>query len=120
MRIAIPSQDDRGMESYIAEHFGRAKYYTFVDVGLEERRVLGHEVVELPFESHEPGDIPIFIREHEGELIMAQGMGVKAQEFFNYMGIKVLTGVSGKIGDVVDLFLQGRIHEIIEKNFREE
>jgi len=120
MRIAIPSQDERGLNSRIAEHFGRAPYYTFVDVDLEKKEINNVEVVKVPFESHDPGDLPLFVKEHDGELVMAYGMGHRAQEFFNYMRIKVLTGVSGRIGEVIETFLRGEIHKIIEKNWKNE
>jgi len=118
MRIAIPSKDDRGLESNIAMHFGKAPYYTYVDVDLEEKKILGVETIKVPFESHDPGNLPLFVKEHDGELVMAYGMGVRAQEFFNYMGIKVLTGVFGKVGDVVKALLEGKIYEIIEQDWK--
>jgi predicted Fe-Mo cluster-binding NifX family protein len=37
MRVCIPTEDDAGIESALAAHFGRAPYLTFVD--LETRRV---------------------------------------------------------------------------------
>ncbi len=114
MRIAIPSKDDGGLNSEIAHHFGKAKYYTFVDVNLEEKKIIGYEIVEIPFESHDPGDLPLFVKEHDGELVMAYGLGAQAQEFFNYMGIKVLTGVHGKIEVVVRAFLEGKLHELMD------
>ncbi len=118
MRIAIPSEDDKGLESDVAMHFGKAPYYTFVDVDIEDKKIIGWEVVKVPFESHDPGDLPLFVKEHDGELVMAYGMGPRAQEFFNYMIIKVLTGVHGKIGDVVKSFLEGTLHEMREIDWK--
>ncbi len=46
MRIAIPAEDDKGLESKVSGHFGRAKYFVFVDV--EENQIKGAEVVEVP------------------------------------------------------------------------
>jgi len=104
MRLAIPSDDDRGLEGFVSEHFGRAKYFVFVDV--EDGEVKGVEVVAVPFEEHGPGDLPRFVKEHGGDVVLAYGMGQKAIAFFNQLGITVVTGAYGRIRDVVDAFVR--------------
>jgi predicted Fe-Mo cluster-binding NifX family protein len=107
MKIAVPSTSDDGLNSYVSRHFGRAPYYTFVEV--EEGRISGVEVVPAPFEEHGPGDIPRFVKEYGGEIVIAYGMGRRAVECFEELGIKVVLGASGKVGEVVEAFLQGRL-----------
>ncbi|ASI98484.1 NifB/NifX family molybdenum-iron cluster-binding protein [Thermococcus celer] len=108
MRIAIPAEDKGGLESNVSGHFGRAKYFVFVDV--EGAEIKNAEVVEVPFDEHGPGDLPNFIREHGGEVVLAYGMGRKAIEYFNELGIEVVTGAYGGIKDVVEAF----IHQVLE------
>ncbi|GAB6102130.1 NifB/NifX family molybdenum-iron cluster-binding protein [Thermococcus atlanticus] len=108
MRIAIPAEDNRGLESSVSGHFGRARYFVFVDV--EENEIKGAEVVEVPFDEHNPGDLPNFIRKHGGEVVLAYGMGRRAMAFFNELGIEVVTGAHGRIKDVVEAF----IHQVLE------
>ncbi|ACS90742.1 MULTISPECIES: NifB/NifX family molybdenum-iron cluster-binding protein [Thermococcus] len=108
MKIAIPAEDKRGLESNVSGHFGRAKYFVFVDV--EDNKIKNAEVVEVPFEEHGPGDLPNFIKEHGGEVVLAYGMGRRAIDYFNQLGIEVVTGAYGKIEDVVDAF----IHQVLE------
>lgn len=105
MRIAIPSKDSKGLESEVCEHFGRAKYFTFIDI--ENGNIKDVEVVEVPFDEHNPGDLPDLIREHNGELVLAYGMGRRAMAYFESLGIRVTTGGYGKIKDVV----RGFIHQ---------
>jgi len=108
MRIAVPAVDDRGLESEVSGHFGRARYFVFVDV--EDNEIKGAEVVEVPFEEHGPGDLPRFVKEHGGEVVLAYGMGQRAISFFNELGIEVVTGAYGRIRDVVEAF----IHQVLE------
>ena len=61
--------------------------------------------VEVPFEEHSPGDLPNFIKEHGGEVVLAYGMGRRAIDYFNSLGIEVVTGAYGKIKDVVEAFI---------------
>jgi len=103
MRIAIPAEDNRGLESNVSRHFGRARYFVFVDV--EDNKIKNAEVVKVPFEEHGPGDLPNFIREHGGEVVLAYGMGRRAIDYFNQLGIEVVTGAYGKIKDVVEAFI---------------
>ena len=108
MRIAVPLKDDRGLESEVCEHFGRAKHFAFVEV--DDATIKGFEVVEVPFEEHGPGDIPNFVKEHGGEVVLAYGMGGKAMAYFENLGITVVTGAYGRVKDVVGAF----IHQVLE------
>ncbi len=104
MKVAIPSRDEKGLESEVEEHFGRARYYTIVSIeGGEIREV---EVVENPFPSHGPGDIPRFLKERGVNAVLVGRVGVRARRFFNEMGIAVLDGFSGKVGDAVKAYIK--------------
>ncbi len=108
MRIAIPCVDDRGLESEVSMHFGRSPYYTFVDV--EDGKVAKVEILPVPFEEHGPGDLPNFVKENGGEVVIAYGMGHRAVDFFQQLGIEVVTGAMGRVKDVIDAF----IHQVLE------
>ena len=116
MLIAIPTMDDRGLESEVSMHFGRAPFFTFVEV--EDGEIRDVDVVRVPFEGHGPGDLPSFIREHGGHVVIAYGMGPRAVEFFERLGIKVVLGASGKVGDVVRAYLGGDLRT--DKGWREK
>ncbi|ACJ15743.1 iron-molybdenum cofactor-binding protein [Thermococcus onnurineus NA1] len=107
MRIVVPIKDNSGLESEVCEHFGRARYFVFIDV--EDGKVKGSEVIEVPFKEHEPGDLPAFIKEHGGEVVLAYGMGRRAIAYFNTMGIEAITGASGRVKDLVEALLKGAL-----------
>ncbi len=107
MRIAVPSTDDRGLDSYVSRHFGHTPYYTFIDVA--EGKVMNVEVVPAPYREHWPGALPEFIKEHGGDVVLAYGVGRRALEYFEELGIKVVQGVHGRVGDVLQAFLEGRL-----------
>ena len=66
MKIAVPSTGPEGLESEISMHFGRAPYYTFVEI--ENGEIKNVETIAVPFAEHGPGDLPNFVREHGGEV----------------------------------------------------
>jgi len=103
MIIAIPSTGPEGLDSEVSMHFGRTSYYTFVKV--ENGEIKDVQSIATPFEEHGPGDIPSFIKDNGGELVLAYGMGHRAVEFFQMLGIDVILGVHGKVGDVISAYL---------------
>ena len=118
MRIAVPCSDDNGLESRISMHFGRSLYYAFVDV--EDNEVKSFEIVPVSFEEHEPGDLPNFVKERGGDIVIAYGMGRRAIDFFNQLGINVITGASGTVREVIDAFLKDRLETDKDWKSKEE
>jgi predicted Fe-Mo cluster-binding NifX family protein len=111
-KIALASEDGSGLEGSLSAHFGRCPFYTFVNV--ERDRILGFEVVKNPyFPNHQPGVIPQFIHSQKANVMIAGGMGPRAIDFFNQLGIDVATGAQGKVGDVVEAYLRGEIQGIV-------
>ncbi|ALV63417.1 hypothetical protein ADU37_CDS17180 [Thermococcus sp. 2319x1] len=46
------------------------------------------------------------MKDHGGSVVLAYGMGRKAIDYFNQLGIEVVTGAYGKIKDVVEAFIR--------------
>ncbi len=107
-RIAVPSISEEGLDSMVNEHFGKAPYYTFVDVS-DGGKILNVEIVPVPFAEHGPGDIPYWLKEQGVDIVIALGMGGKAIDFFQQLGIEVIRGATGKIGEVIKDFLKGSL-----------
>lgn len=100
MRLAISTENNM-----VAAHFGRCPQYTLVDIenGEEVRR----EIVDNP--GHAPGAIPEFLNGKGCDVIIAGGMGRRAQQFFREYEIDWMIGVRGEINSVIDDFLSGRL-----------
>ncbi len=107
MRIAIPSIDDKGLDSFVGEHFGRSPFYTIVDI--EKSEIKNVKAIKTPFGSHSPGDIPNFLFSQKVNVIIARGIGWRAKDWFKKLGIQVITGASGKIRDIVQSFIKGEL-----------
>ena len=116
MIIAIPSTGPEGLDSEVSMHFGRTPYYTFISV--ENGEIKNVKSVPIPFVEHGPGDIPYFIKENGGDVVIAYGMGQRAVQFFEQLGIRVILGAYGKVGDVVNAFLKGELK--VEENWKEK
>lgn len=110
MKIAVTVENNNGLESMVAEHFGRAPCFMLVDV--ENGEVTATQVVANPFaEAHQPGQVPGFIHEHKANVILSGGMGGRAIEFFGQLGIKAATGASGTVRQALENYLGGKLKE---------
>ena len=108
-RIAVASEDNRGLDAVVSSHFGRCPYYSLLTV--EGDHIKEVEPVEnLFYDAHgQPGQVPGFIRDQKADVIIAGGMGQRAVGFFEEFGIEVVTGAAGTVSAVVQGYLNGTI-----------
>lgn len=100
MLIAISTDGN-----YVSGHFGRCPEFTLA--GIENNQLKEKTVISNP--GHHPGFLPQFLHEKGVECIIAGGMGGSAVQLFNQYNIRQITGVSGKIDDVIQAFIEGTL-----------
>ena len=98
MRIAIATEGNE-----VSPHFGRCSEYTLVDI--VDQSVSARKVVPNP--GHEPGLLPRLLKELGASCVVAGGMGPRAQALFDTEAIRTVTGVSGKVDDVIQQLIDG-------------
>ena len=99
MKVAITATAPTP-EAEVDPRFARAPYFVFVDTDTGE--VLP---VENPIASMASGAGPRavqFLGEQGVQAILTGSIGPNAQEALMYSGIQVITGISGKIQDVIN------------------
>lgn len=110
MRIAISAQTNNGLDSIVAQHFGRCEYFAIVDVNGKEIQTV--EMIKNPFfAGHQVGDVPGFINKQKANVMLSGGMGGRAIQFFQDFEIGVSTGASGTISEAVENYLAGGLNE---------
>lgn len=106
MKIAVSSNDNKGLESTVSGHFGRCPFFTMVTV--DGNTIQKTEVIENPYyQGHQPFEIPNFLKSQGIEAILTQGMGGRAIGFFQENAIQPVTGCSGSVKEAVEAFLAG-------------
>jgi len=100
MKIALSTDG-----AMVSAHFGRCPAFTILEI--EDGKLLKKETLDNP--GHQPGAIPQFLHEKGVECIVAGGMGRRATEFFNDLGIKAIVGVTGSIDEVTEKILNGTL-----------
>ncbi|NLN92590.1 MAG: ATPase [Candidatus Hydrogenedens sp.] len=103
MRIAIPVA-----QGQLALHFGHCAQFALVDTDPAAKTILKTELVDAP--PHEPGLLPRWLGEQGAKVILAGGMGARAQALFAESGIEVVIGAPAEeIETLVLSYLNGRL-----------
>ena len=89
MKIAIPIVDGQ-----LCMHFGHCAHFALVDVDEKNKQIAAQKLVEPP--PHEPGVLPKWLHEQGATVILAGGMGSRAQDLFNQNGIAVVVGCASE------------------------
>lgn len=85
MRIAIPIVQEK-----LSPHFGHCEAFALFDADPDTGSILDHRTVPAP--DHQPGLLPRWLAEQGAEMIIAGGMGGRAQDLFSQQGIRVVVG----------------------------
>jgi len=103
MRIAIPVTYGQ-----LSAHFGHCEQFALVQVESTSKAVLATDYVAPP--AHEPGVLPRWLHEQGVDVIIAGGMGQRAQQLFAQKGIEVIVGARCRtVQQTVTDFLQGTL-----------
>ena len=88
MKIVIPVSDGK-----LCMHFGHCDQFAMIDVDIQAKKILKMEEIAAP--KHEPGLLPGWLAERGAEVIIAGGMGSRAQSLFAEKKIQVVVGAPG-------------------------
>ena len=109
-KVAVPLEENKGLESRIAEHFGHAPYFAIAEVSRQGYRLL--EILENPMASeHGPGQLPRWLASLGVDTLVARGMGWRAVQYFNEMGVQVYRGATGTLREVLEALAGGRVED---------
>jgi len=104
MKIAVPMAEGK-----LAMHFGHCASFAVVETNEAGEQIKTEEVIPPP---HEPGVLPKWLgQEIKADVIIAGGMGQRAQDLFSQYGVKVMVGAQVKTpADLVADYISGTLH----------
>jgi ATP-binding protein involved in chromosome partitioning len=86
MRFAVPVTGGT-----VSPHFGHCEHFALFDIDEQSKKILRKELVASP--GHQPGLLPEWLAEQGVSLVIAGGMGSRAQSLFQQNRIGVVTGI---------------------------
>ncbi len=112
-KIVIPTETQGGLAAPLAGHFGRAPYFTVVE--LDNNTVLNVSAVANVSEHlggvGSPHD---HLTKLQPKAIVVHGMGPRGIMAFNSSGIEVLKTTAGTVKEVVDAYTAGNLGALTE------
>ena len=101
--IAIPLAGGR-----LCMHFGHCEQFALLDVDAAGKEILNSRQVAPP--PHQPGLLPRWLHEQGVNLVIAGGMGGRAQGIFAGQGIEVIVGAPAESPEsIVRSYLDGSL-----------
>jgi predicted Fe-Mo cluster-binding NifX family protein len=114
-RIVVPSENQNGLSAPLAEHFGRAPYFTVVD--LEENGAISNVESVLNVSEHAGGSgiAPDHILSLKPTTLIVYDMGARAIDIFENAGVPVLRADSNKVvNEVVVAYKENKLRKLTE------
>ena len=103
MKIAIPTVNQK-----LCMHFGHCAEFVLMITDDETNAVVEQTTAVPP--PHEPGVLPRWLGEQQVNVIIAGGMGQRAQELFAAQNIKVVVGAGSEDPEkLVAAYLEGTL-----------
>ena len=103
MKVAIPLTNGQ-----LCAHFGHCEQFALIEADTESKQILDTKLLTPP--PHEPGVLPQWLHQQGAEVVIAGGMGQRAQQLFTENGIKVVVGAPGNgPATLVSAYLDGQL-----------
>ena len=100
-KIALPMSQGK-----VARHFGHCQEFHLFEVNNSQ---IENEEAKIP-PPHQPGIIPKWIHQQGATDVIAGGMGQRAIDIFNQLGINVYVGAPSKDSrSIIEEFLNGTL-----------
>ena len=101
MKLAIPTAEGK-----LAMHFGHCETFTIVEI--ESNEIVKKEDLTPP--PHEPGVLPKWLGGLNVNVIIAGGMGIRAQDLFKANNIEVIVGApAANVEELIKAYLSGTL-----------
>jgi len=113
-KIVVPTVDDSGLDSMLAEHFGRAPYFTVIEI--DEKGEIS-SLRAFPNTGEHAGGRGYahdLILELKPTAVIVYGMGPRGLIGFQNAGIAVLRANADTVREVVSAYKEDRLDELTE------
>jgi predicted Fe-Mo cluster-binding NifX family protein len=107
MKIGVPSMGNRGLEESVGEHFGRVPTYTIVDLETNEIKTVENTSHHMGGQ----GDPPEILKSEGVSALVCRGLGRRAIDLFEELGIEVYIGAQGTVAEAIESFKKGTLRK---------
>lgn len=109
MRVCIPTADELGLEARVHGHFGSAPFFTLVDVGGDNLKIIANH---NDHGSHGACTPLGRLAEEDYDVFIVAGMGRRAVGAIQAAGRRVLLAQGGTVQENLDALEAGKLQEM--------
>jgi predicted Fe-Mo cluster-binding NifX family protein len=114
VRIVIPVSDEKGIDAQLSQHFGRAPFYSIIDLDAEGK-VIGQGTIANTSEHFGGvGLPPDRILQLKPKALVTYGLGSKALKMFQDAGVAVLRTEANTVREVVNAYNNDELQELTQ------
>ena len=111
-RIVIPVAEEKGISSQLSQHFGRAPFYSIIDLD-DNGQVIGQGTIANTSEHFGGlGLPPDRILQLKPSALVTYGLGSKALRMFQDAGVAVLRTEAYNVREVIDAYCNNKLQEL--------
>ncbi len=113
-RIVVPTEDENGLKARLCEHFGRAPYFTVVELE-DDGRISSFQAV--PNESEHFGGTgrpPDRILRFRPHALITYEMGPRALSIFQQARVAVLRANANIVEELIEAYKEDKLEELTE------
>ena len=113
-RIVIPVSENRGIDSQLSSHFGRAPFFAVFELR-EDGQIISYRAV--PNDSEHFGGVglpPDRILQLKPDVVITYDMGPRALSRFQNARVAVLRANSSNVRDVLSSYVRDELEELTE------
>lgn len=105
MKIVIPTNNKKGLDSKIADHFGRCLTYTFLDEKGEIAEIIDNTSEHMGGE----GLPPELMKKRGADVLLCQGLGPRALNLCQELGIEVYVCQAKTVKEIFKMWKNNEI-----------
>ena len=107
MKIVIPTNNKKGLDDTVAEHFGRCNTYTFLN---EKGKVI--EIIDNTSEHMGGRGLPPeLMKAHGADVLLCRGLGPRALTLCTHLGIDVYVCQAETVREIFELWKTKKIRK---------
>jgi len=105
MKIVIPTDNKKGLDGKVAEHFGRCQTYIFID----ENGVVAEIIDNTSEHMGGKGLPPELMKKHGTDILLCKDLGPRALNLCEQLGIDVYVGQAETVREIFEMWKNNKI-----------
>jgi len=107
MKIVIPTNNKKGLENTVAEHFGRCRTYTFLDQNGDVLEIIANTSEHMGG----TGLPPELMKKHRADILLCRGLGSRALNLCEQLKIDVYVFQAETVKEIFDAWKNKKIEK---------